>query len=391
MEVKQIAQFVNDATAQALGRTEEGVSVALIKEDLSNVVDVGTAVFNAQKYTAYLEALVNRIGRTIFVDRVYKGKAPKVLRDGWEYGSIMQKVSTDLPEAEETASWELVNGASYDPNVFTKDKVEAKLYNMKTTLTIKKSITRLQLKQSFESANQLNAFISMLYVWVENSMTVKMDELIMRTINNMIAGTIYADYQGASTSAASHARAVNLLYAYKQLNPSSTLTASDCLYDVDFLRFVTGEIGKYVDRMQSMSRIFNVGNKARFTPPDRLHVVLHTDLLKNADTYLNAVTFHEEFNKLPFGESVPYWQGTGGDYAFADTSKINVKDAEGHEVEQSGILAVMFDHEALGVLNEDARTTNDWNAVAEFWNEWHKKDASYFNDFNENFVVFFIA
>lgn len=390
MEIKQIAELVNDATLQVLGKDEQGNAVAVLQEDLANVVDIGKAVIASNADHAYLEALVNRIGRTIFVDRAYQGKAPKVLRDGWEYGSILAKYSTEIPDAEENETWELVDGASYDPNIFTKDKVDSKYFNKKTTFQIKKSITRVQLRQSFQSPEDLNRFISMLYVWVENSMTVKMDALIMRTIDNMIAGTVYADFGANNVSNASHVKAVNLLYLYNDLHDTS-LTVEEAMVSLEFLRFATGLIGKYIVRMQSMSRLFNIGGKSRFTPEELLHVVMHADFLANVDTYLQAPTFHNEFNKLPKGEVVAYWQGTGGSYEFEDTSKINVKDAEGHEIELGGIVAVMFDHDALGVCNEEARTTSDWNAPAEFWNEWHKKDAQYFNDYNENFVVFFLA
>ena len=390
MEMKQIASFVNDATLEVLGKDKDGSPVALLEEDLSNVVDIGKKVIDSEKDTAYLEALVNRIGRSIFVDRVYKGKAPKVLRDGWEYGSILAKYSTDLPEAEENEAWALVDGQSYDPNVFHKDDVESKFYNKKTTFTITKSITRIQLRQSFTSADELNRFISMLYVWVENSMTVKVDALIMRTINNMTAETIHADYGSGALASASHVKAVNLLYLYNQAEGTS-YTAAQALHDVDFLRFATGVISKYITRLQSMSRVFNIGGKSRFTPRDLLHVVLHADFKANVDTYLQSVTFHNEFNQLPLGDVVPFWQGTGEGYDFSDTSKIKVTDASGDDVEAGGIIAVMFDHDALGVCNEEARTTSDWNAPAEFWNEWHKKDAQYFNDLNENFVVFFLA
>ena len=390
MEIKQLAEFVNSATEEVLGLDDQGQAVALLKEDLSNVVDIGKAIIASNADHAYLEALVNRIGRSVFVDRVYQGKAPKVLRDGWEYGSIMAKYSTDLPEAEENETWELVDGASYDPNIFTKDKVDSKFYNQRTTFQIKKSITRLQLRQSFTSGDELNRFVSMLYVWVENSMTIKMDALIMRTINNMIAETIHADFGSNSLSGGSHVKAVNLLYLYNQANGTS-YSAAKALTDVDFLRFATGIIGKYMERMGSASRLFNIGGKTRFTPRDLLHVVLHADFKANVDTFLQSVTFHNEFNALPKGDVVSYWQGTGGSYDFGDTAKVYVKDTSGDDVTATGVVAVMFDHDALGVLNEEARTTSDWNAPAEFWNEWHKKDVQYFNDFNENFVVFFLA
>ena len=51
----------------------------------------------------------------------------------------------------------------------------------------------------------------------------------------------------------------------------------------------------------------------------------------------------------------------------------------------------MFDRDALGVTNLDRRVTTNYNPKAEFYTNWYKMDAGYFNDTNENFVVFFVA
>ena len=94
---------------------------------------------------------------------------------------------------------------------------------------------------------------------------------------------------------------------------------------------------------------------------------------------------------LTFAETVPFWQGTGTDYSFGAVSKINVKTPTGKTVEQDGILGVVFDRDALGVANFNRRVTTNWNPKAEFWNYWHKQDARYFNDYQEQCVVFYIA
>ena len=52
------------------------------------------------------------------------------------------------------------------------------------------------------------------------------------------------------------------------------------------------------------------------------------------------------------------------------------------------VVGIAFDRDALGVSNLDRRVTTNWNPKAEFTNNWYKFDAGYFNDFNENIVVF---
>lgn len=383
MEVKQIYTLLNGVTKEVLGQED------LVKEDLTGVVDLGDAVFNANAVDKYVKTLVNHIGKVIFVNRVYKGGAPKVLMDSWEFGSVLEKIQMDLPEATENESWELQDGSTYDPNIFYQPKVSAKFFNKMVTFEVPVSITERQVKQSFSSVTQLNSFLSMIYNAVEKSMTVKIDALVMRTIDNMIAETVHAEYPSAQYSQTSGIRAVNLLKLYN--GQDGTLTVGEALRTPEFLRFASYTVGLYIDRMTKISTLFNVGGKERFTPKDLMHVILLSDFAKASEVYLESDTYHKELVALPNYETVPYWQGSGTDYALTDVSKINVKTSAGNDVEIGGVLGVIFDRDALGVCNMDRRTTTNYNAKAEFFNNWYKWDCRYFNDLNENMVVFFIA
>lgn len=384
MEIKQVYEFVNAATQEAIGNS------AILTEDLSNVVDVGDAVFNASAFDAYVKSLVNHIGKVIFVNRPYRGSAPSVLMDAWEYGSVVEKISSEMPTATENESWELIDGASYDPHIFYQPKAEAKFFNKMTTFEIDRSITEMQVRQSFSSATQLNAFVSMLFNEVEKSLTVKNDALIMRTINNMIGETVYDQYSGSAITGAGGTKAVNLLYRYND-QYSENLTAAQALLDPDFIRYAAYNMALYTDRLTRMSTLFNVGGKQRFTPKELQHIVMLSEFRAAADVFLQSNTFHDEYTKLVNAETVAYWQGSGTDYAFSNTGKIDVSTASGNSQVVTGILGVIFDRDALGVMNFNSRVTTQYNAKAEFTNYFYKRDARYFNDLNENFVVFFIA
>lgn len=384
MQVKQIYTLMNSVTSEILGES------AVLAEDLSNIVDIGTAIFNASAVDNYVRSLVNHIGRVIFVNRPYSGNVPSVLMDGWEYGSVLEKISAELPDATENESWELTDGASYDPNIFYKPTVEAKFFNKRVTFEVPCSFTERQVKESFSNAAQLNGFLSMLYNAVDKSMTVKIDSLVMRTINNMIGETIKSDFGAAGLATKSGVKAVNLLYLYNQRYGTS-LTAAKAVTDPDFIRFAAFEMGVYMTRLSKISSLFNIGGKDRFTPPDLLHVVMLADFKKAANVYLQSDVFHDNFTELPNAEEVPFWQGSGTGYAFQDVSTVNITTASGTAVNASGVLGVMFDRDALGVTNLDRRVTTNYNPKAEFYTNWYKFDAGYFNDTNENFVVFFVA
>ena len=390
MEVKQIFTLINSVSGEVLGKTD------IVQEDLTGVVDLGTEVFNANAVDNYVKSLVNHIGKVIFVNRPYAGKVPSVLMDAWEFGSVLEKISADIPAATENDTWDLTDGETYSQDTFHKPTVTAKFFNSKVTFEVPVSITERQVKESFSSAEQLNGFLSMIYSAVEKSMTIKADALIMRTINNMVAETLKADkkaFGGASVNyaSASTVRCVNLLKLYNDKFTAETLTAANAITNPEFIRFASYTMGLYADRMQTVSTLFNVGAKERFTPVDMLHTVLLSDFAKAAQTYLYSDTYNKEQVLLPNAETVPSWQASGKNYDFASVSTINVKSASGEAVNVSGVLGVMFDRDALGVCNLDRRVTTTYNAKAEFFNNYFKFDAGYFNDTNENFVVFFVA
>ena len=386
MKVTQIYEIVNATTEQVLGRED------VVQEDLSNIVDVGKEIISTDNVDNYVKKLVNHIGKVIFDDRVYKGNVPNVLMDSWEFGSILEKITADIPQATENDSWNLVDGESYNDDIFYQPSVSAKFFNSKVTFEVPISFTERQIKESFSNSQQLNGFLSMIFNAVENSLTIKIDALVMQTINNMTAETLADDLMDvdALDFTKSGIKALNLLKLYNDQSEKA-LTVDNCQTDPDFIRFSSYLINLYKDRMTKISTLFNVGKKERFTPTSDISIVLLSDFASSINVFLNSDVYHNEMTKLPTYQTVPYWQGSGIDYGFDSVSKINVKTANDKVVETSGILGVMFDRQALGVTNLDKRVTSNYNAKAEFFTNYYKLDAGYFNDLNENYIVFFIG
>ena len=378
MEVKQIYEILNTITAEVLGKSD------LVHEDLSNIVDVGREVINADKVDSYVNKLVHHIGKVEFNNQKYKGKAPSVLMDKWEYGSILLRVDSELPEAYENKTWSLVGGQSYDPNIFYQPTVSSKFFDNKITFEVPISFAERQVKGSFSNATQMNGFLSMITTSVENSLTIKLDELIMRTINNYI-GTVLLE-GNPNTS-------INLLAEYNN-KFDENLTADKALTNANFLRFANFLINTYIDRITRISTLFNIGEKERFTNKENANLILITDFVHSSNVFLQADVRHNEYTGLKNFDSVPYWQGCGTNYTFDDISSINVRVNDGSdtpkEVTQTGIIGVLFDRRALGVTNLDRRVTTNYNPKAEFYTNFYKVDCGYFNDFNQNFIVFYI-
>ena len=378
MKVAQIKDLVNNSLKEVNG------SSVLLKEDLSNVVDIGKELLNNDDIDNFVKKLVDRVGKTVFNDRVYQGSAPSVLMDAWEYGSVVEKIDSDLPKVEQNDSWDLQDGKSYDQDIFYQPKVSAKFFNSKVTFDIPMSFTKAQVESAFSSASELNSFISMLMVKTQNAMTVNLDGLIMKTINNFTANVI---------NAKKGMQVVNLLDLYNK-TAQTKVTVDNALTSPDFIKFANLTINTYRDRLTKMSTLFNEAGLNKFTPVDNQHLVILSDLASASKVYLESDTYNQDNVKINNYDTVPYWQGSGTTYNFKDTSKIDIaiKDgAQTKEVVQAGILGVLFDTTNLDITCQNPRTTTAVNARAEFYTNFNKYDAMYYNDLNENFVVFMIA
>ncbi len=386
MDVKQIYGILNDIMLEVTGQpSEDDPDAIIVQEDLSNIVDVGTVIFSNNWRDNYVKAMINRIGREVFVDRTYEGYAPSVLRDAWEYGSIMAKTRCKIFDAKANPSWSLQAGQTVNQFEFTPPEVYEKFYNSKVAWQIDCSFTEVQLKESFTSAAAMNRFYSMIENRIATSMTIYTDSLVMRTINNFIGEKISAQ-NGV----------IDLLAGYNA-GVETPITAAQALRDKEFLRYAALTISLFVDRFRAPSANFNVpdGDDANvtFTPREYAHLVLHSDLAKSMEVYLQSDTYHDELVKIGEYETIPYWQTQGDEYQLANTTRIDIKLASDNTttVNRNYIIGLLFDRDALGVNNDNRRTTSAYNANGEYWTNFYKVDTSYFNDLAENGLIFVLG
>ena len=391
MKITQLKDILNGAvgTTGIIDQTTGEAPVA--NEDLSNIVDIGKAVLDYtgasnDNFDSFMRNLIDQVGKITIVNRTYVSQAPNILKDSWEYGSIMQKVRVSVPDVRDNASWDLFNypktgGDAYpDPFELSKPGAKAKFYNSKNTYEIPITLADYQLKEAFQSASQFGAFIAAIENRIRMKQTLCNDGLIMATIDNLIGLTLSGN--GGKT--------INLLTAYNTIAPS-TITADKALTDTEFLRFAAMTIAKYKKYVAQASAKYNAGNYITFTPADKLKFIASTEFAKAMDAYLYADTYHNEFVELNGYNEVPFWQGSGtadGDRLTIDVS-VDVNGVA-TEVKNTGVLAVMFDDEAAAVCNENYRTTSIYNPRGEYTNYFYKYDAMFMNDVEENCIVFTI-
>lgn len=386
MQVNQIYTILNDVMLEVTGQNvaDEGEPAAFIlQEDLSNIVDMGTAVFSNNWKDNYVKALLDRIGREVFVDRTYEGYAPRVLRDSWEYGSIMSKTRCKVFDAKANPSWNLQKGETVNQFEFNPPDITQKFYNSKTAWQIDCSFTDYQLRESFNNAAAMNRFISMIENRIQTSMTIYIDSLIMRTINNFMAEKISA---GNSV--------IDVLAGFNATQ-ASPITAAAAVSNKEFYRYLAYRTDLDIERFRAPSANFNIDDEANvtFTPREYAHFVLHSDFAAGMKVYLQADTYHENLVTLGDFETVPFWQAQGDAYQLATTSRIDVKLASDNTktVNRNYIIGILFDRDALGVLNDNRRVTSAYNANGEYWNNFYKIDTSYFNDLAENAIIYVLG
>ena len=376
MLITQTKEILTTIATEMLGPDN-----TIVTENLENLQDIGNELITQQNVDTYVKKLVDKIGKVVFKNRLLNSTAPSLLADSWEYGAILQKVRMKLIPAEENSAVKLVDGQSYDQNVFHQPTVSATFYSKEITFEVPISYTTKQLTSSFNSVTELNGFYNLLETTVQNSLTVKTDALIMRTINYRIGKT----YTKGRAS-----QKINLLQGYNTAS-GKELTVATCFHDEGFLKYAIAEIKNYQDRLKLPSSLFNDKKEETFTPVQNQKLVLLSDFKNTVDTHLIPVVQNSENLKLT-SETVPYWQGSGANFSFADISKIDVTlDTASEKAQVGGIVGILFDDEALKVGNLSQYVTTNYNAKGDFYTNYYKEQSGFFVDLAENFVIFYVA
>lgn len=382
MKINQVATILNEINKTFVGEED----FPEIAEDLSNIVDVGQQLIAGSNdltnfFEQYGKKLIDKVGRVVIVDRTYRSTAPDIERDSWEYGSIMEKIRVSVDELADDTTWSLTKGDTPEQFEYNPATLSAKYFNDYDVFMTSISIPEKTLRSAFNSASDMNRLISAITNRIEMKLTISKDNLIRRTINNLIAEKIAAEKQ------------INLLALYNE-TVTTPITADKALYDKDFLRFAIFQIFKYKKMLNGASVLFGDEEYVNFTPDDRMKMVLLDIFTKSAEVFMESDTYHNDLVSLGSNyQTVPFWQaaGTSTEFPFETLSKINVKTAsDGTVVSTSGIIGVIFDVDAAAVCMEDLEVTSSYAANGRFINYFHYVNARYMNDLAENVIVFTI-
>lgn len=381
--VNQIYSLVNDSAKEAIGGT------AITAKDTGTLVSLGNQVLSStENKDAFYKALTDRIGRTVIAVRAYAPKARAVKRDEMDWGIIYQKISFKLNNASENGTWNATTQA--DPfDVQPQTEAVETLFSKMGTYTYEDSIPDTQLFTAFTSAERMGAFISGIYVNMDNALKLAEDDLANLAVNTYIAGALI---KGKATQKR------NLLKEYNTAT-GETLTVANCLRNADFLKFASREIKTVISNMEKFSVLYNASTDIpRFTPSDKLVVEILGQFASATASYLESNTYHKELVALPMYEEVAYWQGSGTSFSFNDVSTISIVNENlatvGNEtgtITQSGVIAFVHDVDAVASTIMHRRSNSIYNPRAERFNIFEKADKGFAVDLTENGVVFYIA
>ena len=258
MTVNQIYGIVNSVAAQMYG--DKAVQIT----DVNGLISLGDSILSSSKdKDAFLNTLVDRIGRTIISQRAYSAQVNGLINDAFTFGAIMQKIYVDPIQASQSKQWGLTQGGTVDQYIIAKPTVRQKLFNTRDTWAVTITIPDFQLSSAFTSPAEMAAFIDAIFLSMRNSMEIYLEGMAEMCYANMIGERI------VHTQLNHGHTVIDLLAMYNSLMQTA-LTTSAAMMNTEFLKFASMTINLFVKRMGKMSSIYNSEAYKRFTPQDKI-------------------------------------------------------------------------------------------------------------------------
>lgn len=390
MKVSQIATMLNTQVIPQF----EGLSL-VVNEDLSNIADFGRTFASladstnvANLYDKFHKTIVDKVGKQIFWDRKYEGFGMDILRDGSEWGSVVEKIRFTPSDFKTNYVWQLTNGQKYDDFLkFEELGASAKYWDSKVTFRISIDKPYKQVQSAMVSASAFTRYIAAIEQVILNKKALAIKSLTQRIHTAMVANRI-----------AKNVAVIDLLTEYNT-KFTKTLTAEEAFYDKDFIRYAIARIDDISKLMTEFSTLYNDGTYATFTPSNMQVLTMNSLFVSNINTYLKSDTYNPQFIKDLKVESIPFWQGTGMTTGgtLSERTKIDTTIYDDNltndtaTVSRDFILGTLRDKDAIAIFNQDEYALSFQNPDTGVTKTNYFTDLSLFGDTAENFVVFVLG
>ena len=377
MQLTQVSTLLNETIVPNLLGEETTISA-----DLSNIVDLGTALddVSGEDMQDFAKDLVVGVARNLFDSRSYRSETYGLMNDAREFGGVVQRVKVKLYSASDSPIWTLQNGADYFDGTYYGPDVDAKIYTKDTIFKVPNSIPVEMFKQSFTSADGVMGLLATIEQQVDNTVTMELNGLAKTTLQQMIVASV------------ANGQVIHLLTMYNTLaglSGDDALTPSTCLYDPAFLRWCAMTIVRLRDLTQDMNKKYNDGSIETFTPADDLRVTLLSEFARSIEFNMEADTFHNDLVSVGEYNTINFWQNSSDSLipslGVTAEVKTNVGDAE--PVTVTGVAGVIFDRYTAGLTARLDKITAQYIANGDYTTYFHHIANSRFIDTRNTGIV----
>ena len=371
MELNQIATLLNDTIVpNVLG---EGTT---IHEDLSNLADLGTAIENvsADMLKDITRGFVANVVRTYFDDRIYNKTIKGMFRDFTEFSGIIQRIKAGLSQVTDDVSQNLVNGVSYDPNVYVGFDHKNMIYTEDCGFELDWSVPNNMWKSAFKSIEDLNKLISYIYNRAENTMNVYIYSAEKACLRALIA-----------KKATDRVKLVSLYNS----TYGTSLTADTAMTDATFLKWVAGVIVNLKRAVTDVGTKYNDGSVETFTPAEDVSVTMLAMFATALEMNMTSGVYHKELVDIGNYDTVNFWQNSGDSILpdIATVGEIDTELSDGTNVKAENIIAVIRDNFSAFITAHPEVVTAQYNAKGDFTNYFRRIKSMYAVATNQNAIV----
>lgn len=385
MERKDIANFLNsELMVNAIGST---VTVA---EDLSNMVDYGKTVAQAQK-SDFLDFYGQFVAGVIEYDfglRTYEPTSLGIYKTVTDFIGVKERIKNKaLLQAVDSPVGNLENGKSYIDGKYHANQYDNKIFTKWDTYRIIYSIddTDSQMKQRFATAEGVVGLVALINANFRNTLNANRHETEKRVL---LGGIVNAYNDG---------RYVDLRTMYNT-EKGTSLTVKDCLTNDDFQAYALNVMADVKNAMtEGLNEIYNDGTVLTFTPASELKTVMLSSFANACKFNAKANTYNETFVNMGSYEEVPFWQNRGKSLAprlgTSGCTIGDIKETDGATddptiTEIKNVIATVYDSDALSYCSKVLAPVIEPVYGGRFNNYIHDEEIEMLVDPRSSMVVF---
>ena len=377
MTLKQISELINNT----LVKNELGESVQ-IAEDLSNIIDFGTAIkdLTADQLKDYTNSFVVGCSKTYFDTREYKKADLGLFADSVEYGGIIQTVKSKMLDTVDNQILQLETGTDYMDGKYYGLATDVKVYEKDTAWSVRYSIPVTAFKNAFNSVEGVRGLVGLIETMVRNTLNRDIHILAKRCLTAL------------AVDALKNNRKVELISEYKKFTGVASATNEEVLSDRGFYMFVRACIGKLSQYMTDYGHKYSGHDTVTekwetFTPISDVKITLLSDFSQTMENMVNTVRNADKY-QLPEHNQITCWQNISDAILPTYDSAIStIIDGTGEPVTYNNVIGIVYDRLGAGITMRNEKVTSQYVGAGDFTTYYHNYSARYFVDDRCNCVA----